>query len=98
DRFTYWPVRMARGGEMLAPGDGKDPVQFIDVRDLAEWTIRVAEARTFGVFNATGPAHELRMASMLAEIAKETGSNPILVWVPESFLDANHVSAWTDLP
>ena len=53
DRFTYWPARLARAGEILAPGDGNDPVQFIDVRDLAEWTIRVAEQRTTGVFNAT---------------------------------------------
>ena len=59
DRFTYWPVRLARGGKVLAPGDGSDPVQFIDARDLAEWTIRVAEARVLGVFNATGPAQPL---------------------------------------
>src|ERR1700722_8164973 len=57
DRFTYWPVRLAKGGEVLTPGDGADPVQFIDARDLAEWTIRMAETRMLGVFNATGPAH-----------------------------------------
>src|SRR3984957_5454287 len=51
DRFTYWPVRLARGGEVLTPGDGADPVQFIDARDLAEWTIRMAETRMLGVFN-----------------------------------------------
>src|SRR5580698_2858291 len=55
DRFTYWPVRLSRGGEVLAPGNGSDPVQFIDARDLAEWTVRMAESRTFGTFNATGP-------------------------------------------
>ena len=49
-------MRLARGGEVLAPGDGADPVQFIDARDLAEWTIRMAESPTAGVFNATGPA------------------------------------------
>ena len=43
DRFTYWPVRIDRGGEVLAPGDPNDPVQFIDGRDLAEWTIRMVE-------------------------------------------------------
>src|SRR5262249_30740375 len=59
DRFTYWPVRLARGGDVLAPGDGGDPVQIIDARDLAEWTIRVTEQRALGVFNATGPAHAL---------------------------------------
>jgi 2'-hydroxyisoflavone reductase len=62
DRFTYWPVRLPRGGEVLAPSDGRDPVQFIDARDLAEWTIRMAEMRALGVFNATGPAQPLTMA------------------------------------
>ena len=65
DRFTYWPVRLARGGDVLAPGDGKDPVQFVDARDLAEWTIRMVESRTLGVFNAMGPASELTMGGML---------------------------------
>src|SRR5205807_6801887 len=56
DRFTYWPVRIDRGGEVLAPGDPGDPVQFIDARDLAEWTIRMAENReNAGIYNATGP-------------------------------------------
>ncbi len=98
DRFTYWPVRLARGGEVMAPGDGADPVQIIDARDLAEWTIRVAEQRTFGVFNATGPAHELTMSAMLSGVAAAIGSDAKLVWVPESFLDANKVSAWSDMP
>ena len=62
-------MRLARGGEVLAPGDGSDPVQFIDARDLAEWTIRMAEQRTLGVFNATGPARRSSMRDMLAGIA-----------------------------
>ena len=62
DRFTYWPYRIDKGGEVLAPGDGNDPVQIIDSRDLAEWTIRVAENKTLGVFNATGPVAPLTMA------------------------------------
>jgi 2'-hydroxyisoflavone reductase len=98
DRFTYWPVRMARGGEVLAPGDGSDPVQFIDARDLAEWTIRVAETRTLGVFNATGPGHEQTMRGMLAGIGAAVGGDDRLVWVPTKFLDAQNVSAWSDLP
>src|SRR5690606_673831 len=64
-RFTYWPVRIDRGGEVLAPGTGHDPVQIIDARDLAEWTIRMTESRTFGTFNATGPAGEITMSEML---------------------------------
>ncbi len=80
DRFTYWPVRLDRGGDVLAPGDGSDPVQFVDARDLAEWTIRLAEARTFGVFNAMGPAFDLTMADALAGIraATTTGAQAAL--------------------
>jgi nucleoside-diphosphate-sugar epimerase len=98
DRFTYWPVRLMRGGEILAPGDGSDPVQFIDVRDLAEWTIRVAEQRTIGVFNATGPASPITMHQMLAEIAQGIEVNPKLVWAPADVLKANNISAWSDMP
>jgi len=91
-------VRLARGGEVLAPGDGKDPVQFIDARDLAEWTIRMAESRSFGVFNATGPDKPLTMAAMLAGIASGVRAEPRLTWVPTEFLEARQVSAWSDLP
>ena len=98
DRFTYWPVRLARGGKVLAPGDGADPVQFIDARDLAEWTIRLAEARTFGVFNATGPARPLPMSGFLAGVARGVQARPELVWVPTKFLDDQKVDAWSDMP
>ena len=98
DRFTYWPVRLARGGEVLAPGDGADPVQFIDARDLAEWTIRMCESRTTGTFNATGPAGTLTMREVLAGIGAALRSDAQLTWVPAAFLDAQDVSAWTDLP
>ena len=98
DRFTYWPVRLAGGGAVLAPGDGGDPVQFIDARDLAEWTIRMAETRTLGVFNATGPAHGQTMRGMLDGIAAAVGHGDHLVWVPTAFLEAQNVSPWSDLP
>jgi nucleoside-diphosphate-sugar epimerase len=98
DRFTYWPVRLARGGEILAPGDGGDPVQFIDARDLAEWTIRMAEHRTTGVFNACGPALPITMRQMLAGIAEGVHVDPKIIWAPTSFLKANKVSAWRDMP
>ena len=98
DRFTYWPVRLARGGEVLAPGDGSDPVQFIDARDLAEWTIRVAEARALGVFNATGPAQPLTMRAMLSGIAAGIQAEPRLTWVSTDVLEAQKVSPWRDLP
>jgi 2'-hydroxyisoflavone reductase len=98
DRFTYWPVRLARGGEILAPGDGSDPVQLIDARDLAAWTIRVAEQRAAGVFNASGPVPPITMHQMLLEIAQGVHVDPKIVWAPTSFLKANKVSAWRDMP
>jgi 2'-hydroxyisoflavone reductase len=98
DRFTYWPVRLARGGEVLAPGDGADPVQFVDARDLAEWTVRMAEQRTTGVFNGTGPARPLSTRDMLAGIAGGVHSDAKLTWVATKFLEAQNVSPWSDLP
>jgi 2'-hydroxyisoflavone reductase len=98
DRFTYWPVRLARGGDILAPGDGSDPVQFIDARDLAEWTIRMAEQRITGVFNAGGPAQPITMQQMLADVARGVQVDPKLVWAPTAFLKANNVSAWANMP
>jgi len=98
DRFTYWPVRLSRGGEVLAPGDGSDPVQFIDARDLAEWTIRMAELRTFGTFNATGPEQALLMRDMLRGIAAAIHADAQLTWVPADFLEAQKVAPWTDMP
>jgi 2'-hydroxyisoflavone reductase len=98
DRFTYWPVRLNRGGAIAAPGDGRDPVQFIDARDLAEWTVRMAETRTLGVFNATGPARPLTTRAMMAAIARGVGAHPDLTWIPADFLNAQKVSAWSDMP
>jgi 2'-hydroxyisoflavone reductase len=98
DRFTYWPVRLARGGEVLAPGEGSDPVQVIDARDLAEWTIRMAEARTVGTFNATGPQNPLLMKEMLTGIAAAIHADARLVWVPTDFLESEKVEAWSDMP
>jgi 2'-hydroxyisoflavone reductase len=98
DRFSYWPVRLSRGGEVLAPGDGSDPVQFIDARDLAEWTIRVAEQRAFGIFNATGPDYELRTDAMLHGIRAVTTAGATLTWVPMDFLARHKVAPWSQLP
>ena len=98
DRFTYWPVRLARGGEVLAPGNPTDPVQFIDARDLAEWTIRMVEQGTTGIFNATGPKSTLTMAQMLAGIQQVTKADARLTWVNADFLAAQKVSPWSDMP
>jgi 2'-hydroxyisoflavone reductase len=98
DRFTYWPVRIDRGGEVLAPGNPNDPVQFIDARDLAEWTIRMVENRETGIYNATGPAKPLGIRKMLDEIKDALNSNAKLTWVPVDFLKQQSVEAWSDMP
>ena len=98
DRFTYWPVRIDRGGEVLAPGDPNDPVQIIDARDLAEWTIRMIEKRATGVFNATGPAKPLSISEMLYGIKGVTTAGAHFNWVPADFLRAQKVQAWRDMP
>src|SRR3984957_20329978 len=98
DRFTYWPVRLSRGGDVLAPGDGADPVQFIDARDLAEWTIRMAESRTLGVFNATGPDHQLTMRGMLAGIGPAVGGDDRLNSDPPALLQGHEDPPRLDLP
>jgi 2'-hydroxyisoflavone reductase len=98
DRFTYWPVRIDRGGEVLAPGDPSDPVQIIDARDLAEWTIQMIEKRATGVFNATGPAQPLSMSEMLYGIKGVTTAGAHFTWVPADFLRAQKVQAWRDMP
>lgn len=98
DRFTYWPARVERGGEVLAPGKPTDPVQFIDARDLAEWIIRMAEQGTTGIFNATGPKAKLGVGGMLDGIKKATRSNAQFTWVDAEFLAAQKVRPWSDMP
>ena len=84
----------------MAPGSPLDPVQFIDSRDLAEWTIRLVENRTFGTFNALGPAAPLTFAEMLGGIrAVLPGTHKVhLTWVPASFLEEHKVAPWSDMP
>ena len=98
DRFTYWPVRLDRGGEVLAPGTPDDPVQFIDARDLAEWTIRMVENRETAIYNATGPAKKLGIGEMLNSIKEANKSNATLTWVNADFLEQQKVAPWSDMP
>jgi len=86
ERFTYWPVRAARGGEMIAPGDGSDHVQLIDVRDLVEFNIRLVEDRTFGVFNALGPQMGQPFSQLLERVQRGVGGSARFVWVDPEFL------------
>lgn len=99
DRFTYWPVRISRGGTVLAP-PADDPVQIIDARDLAEWTIRCCEQQVYGVYNATGPAARFTVRQMLEGITSAVGSTATFVHAPASFLEKQQppVRGWSDLP
>src|ERR1700676_885870 len=98
DRFTYWPVRIDRGGEMLTPGTPNDPVQLIDARDLAEWTIRMVENRETGIYNATGPAKPLGIGEMLDQIKGALDSKAKFTWATADFLKAQKIEAWSDMP
>src|SRR5204863_6357163 len=95
DRFTYWPVRIDRGSEVLAPGDPNDPVQFIDARDLTEWTIRMVENGGTGIYNATGPAKPLGIGGMLDGIKQAEKSNAIFTWVNEECLAQQKLEPWS---
>src|ERR1700722_15850330 len=86
DRFTYWPVRLARGGEVLAPGGGSDPVQIMDARDLAEGTIRKAKTGPVGTCRTAGPEHPLKMRQMMTAFPPAIPADARLVWVPTDFL------------
>jgi 2'-hydroxyisoflavone reductase len=90
DRFTYYPVRIARGGEMLAPGAPSDPFQFIDVRDFAAFAIHVIERQTIGTYNVVRPPMEI--GKLLDSIRKVTGSDAKFTWVDTSFLKERKVA------
>ena len=98
DRFTYWPRRIARGGEVLAPGEPEQRVELVDARDLAAWTVRMVEERQTGTYNAAGPEYTLTMDKMLQECRAAAGSDAELVWVPDEFLLERGVGEWMELP
>ena len=98
DRFSYWPVRIDRGGEILAPGTPDDPTQYVDAQDLSSWIIRLAENRTMGTFNATGPKTPTTMAEMLYGIKAVTTSDAKFTWVPADFLAEKAVRPWSEMP
>lgn len=98
DRFTYWVTRVARGGEVLAPGDPERQVQVIDARDLAGWTLDCVEHGTNGVFNATGPGERLTMGGLLEACRAATGSDATFTWASEEFLLEQGAAPWSELP
>ncbi len=98
DRFSYWPRRIAGGGEVLVPGKPEAPVQIIDVEDLAAWTLTMAEQKKTGLYSATGPDHELTMADVVEACKNASGSDATFTWIPDDFLLAEQVGQWMELP
>ena len=98
DRFTYWPVRIEKGGEILAPGTLDDPAQWIDVRDLTEWMVRLGENGTGGVFNAVGPRTVCGIGELLYGIKACFANDAQFTWVSQPFLTANKIRSWAEMP
>ncbi|MBU1050102.1 SDR family oxidoreductase [Candidatus Bipolaricaulota bacterium] len=98
DRFTYWPWRAAQGGRLLAPGRPDRSIQFIDVRDLASWIVRMLETEEAGVFNATSPPGTFTMQMLLETCCAASAKACELVWTDDAFLNEHEVGAWIELP
>jgi 2'-hydroxyisoflavone reductase len=98
DRFTYWPARVARGGEVMAPGSRADEIQVIDVRDLAAFALRCIEQRTLGIFNLVSPVHTFTMGALLDSCVAAAKSDATVTWVPAKFLAEHKVEGWSDMP
>ncbi len=98
DRFTYWYVRIDRGGEVIAPGDPSDPVQYTDVRDLAEFYVHLLEEGTTGIFNPEAPAAPLSSAEFLYGVRAVTSSPVQFTWVDWSFLEEHGLRGGSEIP
>lgn len=98
DRFTYWPVRVSRGGEVLAPGTAEDPIQVMDVRDLGEWIVKVIEDSTVGAYNAMGPSGGLSIGKLLETCKSVSKSDATFTWADTAFLESMSVAGWSDMP
>ncbi|MDA8343844.1 MAG: hypothetical protein M0Z66_00025 [Thermaerobacter sp.] len=98
DRFTYWVARLAQAGEALAPGRPSHPVQVIDVRDLAAWTLSMVERGAGGAYNAVGPKEPTTMGELLTLCREAGGGSGAITWVTEEFLAAQSVTPWSEMP
>lgn len=98
DRFTYWPVRVARGGHVLAPDRPDVLIQIIDVRDLADFIIELVAQNISGIFNATGPDHPLSFGTLLDTCKLISASDAKFKWASLDFLTQNNVAPWSDMP
>jgi len=97
-RFTHWPSRCAAGGEVLAPGDGTTPVQYVDGRDLGAWIVKLIEDGTVGTMNAVGPERKITMREVLEACNAAGGNKATLTWVPWKFLEKQEVMPWMEMP
>ena len=95
-RFTYWPHRVARGGEVMAPAPPERRAQFVDVRDLGEWTVHLCEAGAGGTFNATNEG--VSWGELMDACRRVSGSDAGIAWVPDAFLLEHGVGEWMELP
>jgi 2'-hydroxyisoflavone reductase len=86
DRFTYWPVRVARGGDMAVPGTPADPIQVIDVRDLTRFMLDLVERRVDGLFNAVTPPGSITMGGLIDSSKRISGADTRAIWIDEDFL------------
>jgi len=98
DRFTYWVHRINEGGKFLAPDGKNSNVQFIDVKDLADWTVVMAEEKKSGVYNATGPDYKLSFEKFITTCQEVSANNSEIIRASEKFIADENVSGWTDLP
>ena len=98
DRFTYWVMRVARGGEVLAPGRPGRFVQLLDVRDLAEWVVTMIERQATGIYNANGLPNNLTMEGLLKECKMASDSDASFTWVSDDLLLQERVAPWSELP
>lgn len=98
DRYTYWPVRVAQGGEVLAPGDGKDFVQYIDARDLGAFIVHCLEQKSMGIFNATSPIADETTLDMLNHCKQAVSSDATFTWADADFLESQDVQPWSGMP
>lgn len=97
-RLPWWLARIARGGVVLAPGPRDAGIQYIDVRDLAAWTLDAVEHDLGGPFDLVGPPAHTTMAELLEACVQATGSDADLVWTPPETILAAGIEPWTDLP
>jgi 2'-hydroxyisoflavone reductase len=98
DRFTYWPMRVKRGGDMITPDKPQTPVQLIDARDLSEFIIKLIENEGSGIYHVTGPDYKLFLGEMLDACKLVSGSVATFHWASAEFLKEHDVQPWSDMP